>query len=405
MQKDKPTTPFRRPDWLTKHIFDNLHFYYPRCINQQDGGYFHCFLDDGTICDHHTKHIVGTSRFIIIFSIGARLSGAPWCVDAAKQGLISLQNHFRDQEHGGYFWKLKDHKVSVSKKYAYGHAFALLAAARAFAAGIQHAGIIMDDIYNLLERHFWEEEHGLYADEISADWAAVSPYRGQNANMHLCEAMIAAYEATHNKKYLERAHRLAYSVTVKLASQSGGLIWEHYHTNWKINWTFVETNEDLKQFRPQGFIPGHSIEWSKLLLMLARHQSEPWMLERAIELYNKALKISWDAKYGGIFYSLSPEGDVRNSSKYYWVMAEAIGASALMGITLKDEQYLRNYDGFFAYSWSYLFDKTYGGWFEKLNRQNQKLSNVKSPVTKTDYHPITNCYEAIRSFAKSQRSF
>ena len=46
-----------------------------------------------------------------------------------------------------------------------------------------------------------------------ADWSALSPYRGQNANMHACEAMLAAYEATREPRYLERAATLAEHVT------------------------------------------------------------------------------------------------------------------------------------------------------------------------------------------------
>jgi len=391
---------FRNPEWVSNHIFQNLHFYYPRCINQRMGGYYHCFLDDGTICNYQTQHLVGTSRFIYVFSIGATLSGAPWCVHAAEQGLAKLQNDYLDREKGGYFWKLKDNEVSVKKKYAYGHAFVLLGASKAYQAGIQWAIDLIDNTYNILEQHFWEEDHGLYVDEISSDWSAVSPYRGQNANMHICEAMIAAYEATYNLKYLEKAYTVAYAVTVKLASQSGGQIWEHYDSNWNIDWNYIETNEDMKQFRPLGFIPGHSIEWSKLLIMLERYQSEPWMIQRALELYNIALKNSWDAKYGGIFYSFSTEGDVLDSNKYYWVIAEAIGASAVIGTRLKDETYLLNYDVIFRYAWTYFIDKIYGGWYQKLNRKNQKLSNVKSPITKTDYHPVANCFETIRSFTK-----
>ncbi|MCG4627865.1 AGE family epimerase/isomerase, partial [Anaerostipes hadrus] len=76
-------------------------------------------------------------------------------------------------------------------------------------AGISSAFPMIAETFEVLERHFWRENEGLYVDEISADWSEVSPYRGQNANMHLCEAMMTAYEATGNKRYLERAERIA----------------------------------------------------------------------------------------------------------------------------------------------------------------------------------------------------
>lgn len=61
-----------------------------------------------------------------------------------------------------------------------------------------------------MEEHFWEPQHKVYKDEISEDWSVVSPYRGQNCNMHACEAMILAYEVTNDKKYLTRAMEVAY---------------------------------------------------------------------------------------------------------------------------------------------------------------------------------------------------
>ena len=73
-----------------------------------------------------------------------------------------------------------------------------------------------------MERHFWSEADGLYTDEISPDWQVVSPYRGQNANMHSCEAMLAAFEATGEAKYLDRAETLARRVTLDLAARPGG---------------------------------------------------------------------------------------------------------------------------------------------------------------------------------------
>ncbi|MFO7791068.1 MAG: OmpA family protein, partial [Bacteroidales bacterium] len=53
-------------------------------------------------------------------------------------------------------------------------------------------------------------------------------YRGQNANMHTCEAMLAAYEATGERRYLDRAREVAHALTVRLAAETDGLLWEHY---------------------------------------------------------------------------------------------------------------------------------------------------------------------------------
>lgn len=388
---------FQDPDFLKDHIYSILSFYYPRCIDHKNGGYFNCFLDDGTICDYKTKHLVGTCRFIYNFSIGSILDKkAVWSIQAIDHGLKFLQHYHLDTKNGGYYWMLEEQTPTDTTKFAYGHAFVLLAASKAYQAGLQYATDIIDYVYQVLEEHFWQPKYNLYVDQISADWEMVYPYRGQNSNMHLCEAMISAYEATGDSKYLNRAYTLAKSVTLGLASQSKGLIWENYHTDWTIDWTYYEEEESLAQFRPTGFVPGHAMEWSKLLLMLDRYLHKDWLQKKAQFLFQTSFVNGLDHKYGGIFYLLSREGEVIDTDKRYWVMSETIGAAALLAETTSLEYYWCAYDSIFSYCWRYFVDKKYGAWYNILNRQNNRYSNVKSPVTKTDYHPIANCYEALR---------
>ncbi|WP_445486802.1 AGE family epimerase/isomerase [Niallia sp. 03133] len=390
---------YSNPEWLKQQIEDILGFYYPRCIDKENGGFFQCFLDDGTICDYQTKNLIGTSRFIYIFSIGAMIGHASWCIPAIEHGIKFMQEHHLDKKYGGLFWTLDGTKASDSSKLTYGHAFAFLAVSKAYQAGVKAAYPLMQYLYDIAENYLFEEEHQLYLDEYNRDWSTPSSYRGQNANMHMCEAMIAAYEATSEKKYLTRAYTLAKNVTVHLTSQSGGLIWEHYDADWKIDWDYKEQNQSLKEFRPNGFILGHSIEWSKLLLMLERHISEPWITAKSSELYELGFKKGYDSTYGGLYMSLTKEEKLLDTDKTYWVIAESIGASALSAKRLQSASRQKNYETLLTYAGKYFVDQKYGGWYQLLNRENHKYSNVKSPVNKTDYHPIANYYEAIRAFS------
>ncbi|WP_250862503.1 AGE family epimerase/isomerase, partial [Caballeronia sp. INML3] len=94
-----------------------------------------------------------------------------------------------------------------------------------------------DETWQLMETHFWDAAHGLYKDEASADWK-VSDYRGQNANMHTCEAFLAAFEATGEARYLDRAALLADNMVNRQAALAGGLVWEHYKPDWSVDWDY-----------------------------------------------------------------------------------------------------------------------------------------------------------------------
>ncbi|CAF4175610.1 unnamed protein product, partial [Rotaria magnacalcarata] len=107
-----------------------------------------------------------------------------------------------------------------------------------------------------------------YASEATGDWQ-LNDYRGQNDNMHSCEAMLAAYEVTKNEIYLKRAKTLA-KVMTDSSEELHYQIWEHYHADWTPNF---EYNKDVRTniFRPWGIQTGHQTEWAKLLLILDRH--------------------------------------------------------------------------------------------------------------------------------------
>ncbi|MDN6640352.1 MAG: AGE family epimerase/isomerase [Tetragenococcus sp.] len=396
--EDNFPVDFTDTEELKKQVFEVLNFYYPRCIDKENGGYYEGMLDDGSINDRTTKNLVGTARFIYIFSVGALLDGSDWCKKAAVHGLNFLQEHFLDKENNGYYFQLNKTEVADSSKMTYGHAFVLLASSIAYQAGITEAKAVLDNVNKVLENHFWEAQKGFYADEWDASWTTLVSYRGQNANMHMCEASLTAYEATNDEKYLDRAYQLAKGVAKNLMPQTEGLVWEHYDSSFHPDWDY---NKGLTQdeFRPYGFIPGHQFEWSKLFIWLDKYRSEPWMLENAEHLYQQAWKLGWDDFYGGVFFALSPDKKLIDLDKNYWVMAEGIAASSLLAAKTNSSKYWDGYKTLFNYSWQHLMDHKYGGWYQLLGRENYPYSNEKSPSPKTDYHPVAAYYLAIRALS------
>ena len=99
---------------------------------------------------------------------------------------------------------------------AYGHSFVILAAAWAHRAEIDGAAGLLAETWHYMETHFFEPAHMAYADERDAGGTTLSPYRGQNANMHTVEALIAAFEATGEARYLDRGDDVARQFTCLL---------------------------------------------------------------------------------------------------------------------------------------------------------------------------------------------
>jgi mannose/cellobiose epimerase-like protein (N-acyl-D-glucosamine 2-epimerase family) len=396
------TPSFRSPQTLRDHVAQTMAFYHPRCIDQS-GGFFHFFKDDGTVYDRTTRHLVSSTRFIFNYARAYRQFGHPDYLAAVRHGVDFLRRAHRNAATGGYAWQLDweqgSCQVTDGTNHCYGLAFVMLAYAHALQAGVQEAAGYLAETFDLMETHFWQPEHGLYADQASPDWQTLDPYRGQNANMHSCEAMLAAWDATGNRAYLHRAERLATNITVRQASQPGGLIWEHYTADWSIDWEY-NRHDKSNIFRPWGYQPGHFTEWAKLLLILDRHKDAlagpgDWLVPRAIALFDTALTTAWDAANGGICYGFDPGMAICDGDKYFWVQAESFAAAALLGARTGDAAYWTWYDRIWAYSWEHMVDHVHGAWYRILSRDNRKLSDEKSPAGKTDYHTMGACYDAL----------
>ncbi|MHA1159004.1 MAG: AGE family epimerase/isomerase, partial [Alphaproteobacteria bacterium] len=273
----------------------------------------------------------------------------------------------------------------------------LLAAAAAHKAGVRGAKRLMDDVTGLLEDRFYDPAAELYVDVIHpGNWDAIDSYRGQNANMHMCEAMIAAHAATGERRFLDRAEGLAHRVCVDLADRADGSVWEHYHTNWTPDWNY-NRDDPRNLFRPHGFLPGHLVEWAKLLISLDRQRPQPWLMPKAIAFFSQAVEAAWDTEHGGLHYAFGRDGAILDTDRYYWVIAEAIAAAALLGARTGEADYWLWYDRFWDYADRYLIDHTHGGWYRLVDIGGRRYDDLKSPAVKTDYHPLSACYMAMAS--------
>ena len=216
-----------------------------------------------------------------------------------------LWNHHRDTKNGGYFWSLDNNGPVDSTKQGYGHAFVLLAASAAKTIGHPLADAMLADITEILEQQVLGAEARRHRRRVHCRLdRSMAAYRGQNSNMHLTEALMAAFEATGDRDYLAKAESIADLVIRqvrrfrRLAGRRAlqrrmGARQELYHPN--------------EMFRPAGTTPGHWLEWARLILQLwalggKRHRMDAGCRRRASSR-SRWHSAGTDEK-GGFFYTL-----------------------------------------------------------------------------------------------------
>ncbi len=396
MQVSQPILPPTGPTWRTRAFHrqwladqaNNLFDFFQHRIINPAGGFFDLDSTGNPIeADNPIRQIHNTTRMVHCFSIGALL-GRPGCEAIIDHGMTYLWNRHRDDKHGGYVWSLNDDGPKDDTKQAYGHAFVLLATSSAKAVGHPLADRILEDVTQILEQRFWEEQYGAVAEEFSRDWAPLSAYRGQNSNMHLTEALMAAFEATSDRSYLDKAERIATLIIRRRAASLGYRVAEHFDGDWKLDRDY----RGYEMFRPYGTTPGHWLEWARLLLQLwvLGGRREEWMPEASRELFRQSIELGWDEDKGGFFYALDWDDKPRLPQKLWWPCAEAIAAAAFLGEHCPSDFHEAWYRSVWGFTDRHLIDHEHGGWHPELSEE-LKPTNTLFQGKPDLYHALQAC--------------
>ena len=386
---EKCVENFQSRRFLEQHIAKTLQFYEPRAVDPA-GGFFHYFLDDGTVYNATHRHLVSATRFVFNGAMARRHTGRAAVADWARHGLAHLEA-FRLPS-GLYAWTVNHGQIEDATVMAYGQAFVLLAKAHAFSVGCATREDVAD-AFDRMNDAFFRSADRAYADEITPEGTLLD-YRGQNANMHMCEACLAAHEFTGDVRYLDRAEMLIERFAFDLAAQSGDLVWEHYHADWSVDWEYNKDNPG-NIFKPWGFQTGHQTEWAKLLMIAHQFRPNPRWVDRAAHLQRAAYRHGWDAQHGGLIYGFAPDPSPCDTDKYFWVQAESFASAWRLWRHTGEAEFLQQYQAIWQWSWAHMVDHEYGAWFRILGADGRKLENTKSPAGKVDYHTMGACGDVL----------
>lgn len=370
--------------WLMARAQDLFDFFRPSLL--ADGRV--SLLDfDGKPFDSGAVELHTVTRLIHSFALGVPL-GVEGARDIVDGGMDLLWSRFRDADHGGYLWSVNaDGSVGDGTKLAYGHVFVLLAGSSALQIGHPDAKRLIDDVAGVIDAHYWEDGPGRLADEYTRDWQPFSDYRGMNANMHGVEAMLAAFEATGDGKWLDRAGRILDFFVGEIAAAHDWRIPEHYTADWQIDAGYSGN----PMFRPKGSTPGHSFELGRLLLQHWDLSGRPEgnAPDHARALIERALDDAWQPE-GGFAYTLEIGGGVDIPDRYWWPVTEAIGAlAALQKVDPRPEE-----ETWYRRSWeaaqTLFIDHDRGGWVCEVDRDGRP-TEAQFPGKGDIYHALQAC--------------
>jgi len=323
-----------------------------------------------------------TCRMTHCFALG-QLLGHDGSADLVAHGMEALTGAFRDNDFGGWFAAVgrRDGTLVPTRdaKEAYGHAFVILAASSAAAAGHMAGRELLAEALALHDRRFWEPDRGMVKESWDRTFSELEPYRGANAVMHTVEAYLAASDVTGDGVWRARAVAMLGTVVDRWARGNGWRVPEHFTPSWE---QLPEYNRDdpAHPFRPFGATVGHALEWARLSLAAQAAVGEaelPWALEASAALFDRAVGDGWEADGAeGFVYTTGWDGEVVVGNRMHWVVAEAIGAAASLHRVTGDDRYAVWSQTWWDYVEEHLRDPERGSWHHELDRDNRPASGT-----------------------------
>jgi mannose/cellobiose epimerase-like protein (N-acyl-D-glucosamine 2-epimerase family) len=265
-----------------------------------------------------------------------------------------------------------DGGVLDARRDTYDHAFVLLALATVY--GLDRDAQVRTEIDALLaylDAHLRSPNGGFL------EGAPASLPRRQNPQMHLFEAMIAVFDATHDLAFQQRAGEFFALFLANLYDKQTRVLGEYFEDDWS-------------RISPVSVEPGHLAEWVWLLKGFERITGCPTGRYRD-ELLASALRYR-DEATGCLADEGNVEGLIRRHSRRLWPqseMAKAWIAQAEAGEAGAAEQARA---ALARLERHYLSHPVAGGWYDQFDRDGKSL--VATIPASSFYHVLCAVTEA-----------
>lgn len=341
--------------------------------NRSSGGFVERLDSEGR-ADHDVPLRTRVqARQIYCFAKAAEVGWYSDGREIALKGVDYLLNKAkgRDGRPGFVHTLTPDGAVGDALRDAYDHAFILLALASVYRLG--HDAQIRSEIDALC--HFTDtlrSPHGGFEEGVPA-----SMPRRQNPHMHLFEAMIATFDATHDNQFVNRAGDFFALFVANLYDKQKHVLGEYFEEDWsKIEPVVVE--------------PGHQAEWVWLLKGFERITGCPTGRYRG-ELLASALRYR-DIVTGCLVDEGDAAGNVKSGTMRLWPqteLAKAWIAQAESGeVGAADEARA----ALVRLERHYLSHPVAGGWYDQFDSRGASL--VATIPASSFYHVMCACVEA-----------
>ncbi len=355
------------------------------------------------------KQLVSQSRMVWGFAHAHRQGWSSPERDylaAARKGHLFLRAHFRDSQHGGYYWKTDlEGKPTHDCKFLYGQAFVIYAFVELHRAGggpepLQDAL----ELYQVLQKYVHDTRNGGWVEHTERDWRPLQPgdprnqvevvgFRSANAHLHWMEALTELYEVTRDAavgKSLEEALRLNQQY---FYPPDAGRSCFHRQPDWS----------PVTDPASAGLSYGHNVEFAWLMIRAEEvlGRSPSWAHFQAH--MDHALRYGYDHERGGLYSRGVDDQPATDTDKVWWAAAELIAALSDALRHQPNPAYATALDRQIRFLLQHQIDPKDGIWLDTVRADGQPKSTGKAHSWKAAYHDVRALVKFIQAFDTSAR--
>ncbi len=382
-----------------------LPFWYPDCLDREDGGYRLNHDLQGKWLGPAPKALVTQARTVWFFSrlAGSRY-GKPEYVDAARHGFRFLRDRMWDAEQGGFYWLVDSpgEKVLDSDKHLYGQAFALYALSEYFSVSQDEEALkLAHRLFELVDLHAHDAVYGGYHESFRRDWTPIenaesshigtpNNTKSMNTHLHLMEAWARFYTVSREPLVRERLRELIMILSNAVVRKKVGACTDQYQRNWL---PLTGPEKEVVSY-------GHDIENVWLLMEAADSAavSDGPLLDLYVTLFGYALAHGYDQDQGGFFHTGAFGTPALDRRKSWWVQAEGLVSALKMYRRTDDPAYAKVFEQTLDWIVNHQVDWDHGEWFSWIGPDGEP-SGMKADPWKGPYHDgraVLECLELLK---------
>lgn len=365
-------------DFYERQLIDEcLPFWFPRAIDEVNGGFQHCFDKDGGIVDDD-KSVWAQGRMSwMLLTLYQEYERRPEWLAWAESGLSFLEEKCVDPADGRmYFHVARDGTPLRKRRYAYSESFAAIAHAA-------HASAVGSSASAERARHWFDRftDWNFTPGRIPPKFTGARPMEGIGTRMI---TLVTAQELRkhlgedpHLTKWIDRCLDDIVKLFVKPDLK---VVMESVSPDGTI----------LDHFDGRMLNPGHAIEAAWFVMEEAGHRKDSQLLKLGCEMLDWMWERGWDQEYGGLFYFRDvygkPVQEYWHDMKFWWPHDEALIATLMAYQMTGDPKYFGWHEKLREWSFKHFSDPEHGEWFGYLRRDGKPANTLKGSLWKSFFH-------------------